>query len=149
MPIINGSMTIKEGAVVKVAVGLSYSSMYELRQAQRPVPAPREVSALLDTGAEVTCADSALIQDLELPYDSSILANVPATGGLTFGMLFDASLTILHPSGRRQDHLVFRNKSLLELSLGVLDYQILIGRDVLAKCMFRYNGMGQRFSIKY
>jgi len=60
---------------------------------------------LLDTGAEVTCVDPKLVEDLELPYDGPVLANVPSLNHATFASQYDASLTILHPSGDQQAHL--------------------------------------------
>src|SRR5258707_115107 len=63
MPILRGTLA-PEGALVQILVGLDASSVQATRAALRPVPSPVRVRALLDTGAEITCVDSALIQTL-------------------------------------------------------------------------------------
>jgi len=47
--------------------GWSAGQARHLRQAQRPVPPALEARALLDTGAEITCLDTVLVQQLGLP----------------------------------------------------------------------------------
>lgn len=148
MPTIKGRVRA-EGGLVKVAIGWSRARAARLRLALRPVPSPIEVMALLDTGAEVSCLDSKLIEELELPFGGAVLANVPAFPDVTLGSVYNGSLTILHPSGRRKENLTIPNLSLLELPLGLLGYQAIIGRDVLARCLFQYNGVRHRFTLKY
>jgi hypothetical protein len=70
----------------------------------RPLVSPVQVWALLDTGAEMSCADASVIQQLGLAFTGAAPANRSAHGGLTFGALHDASLTILHPSGQTKDY---------------------------------------------
>jgi predicted aspartyl protease len=148
MPVIKGIIT-EEGGLVRVSIGWSSTAARNLRLARRAVPIRLEAKALIDTGAEVTCLDPKLIEDLGLPYEGPVLANVPAMDGVSFASHYDASLSILHPSGRQRDHFVITDIPVLELSLHVLDYQMIIGRDVLKECMFLYNGVGRRFCLKY
>src|SRR5579859_4580300 len=148
MPSLTGAVT-QEGALVDIWVGLSDSSLQVLRAALRPVPSPVATQALLDTGAEITCIDSSLVQTLSLPLSGTTFANLPAHGGLTLGALYDIRLTILHPSGDPHDHLTVSNLSSMELSLTHLGYQILIGRDVMARCRFLYNGPKMKFHLAY
>ena len=58
MPILKGDLQ-PEGALVDVQVGWSAGQARHLRQAQRPVPPALDARALLDTGAEITCLDTA------------------------------------------------------------------------------------------
>jgi hypothetical protein len=148
MPILKGRLQ-HEGALVDVLLGWSAARAGQLRAAKRPVPPPVQARALIDTGAEVTCIEGALIQQLGLPFGVMVSANLPAHGGLTFGFLHDASVTILHPSGKPPDHLAMLNLSVLDLSLSPLGYQALIGRDVLARCRFVYNGRRNTFHLTY
>jgi hypothetical protein len=55
----------------------------------------------------------------------------------------------LNPTGNAQDHLVVPDLSVLELSLSSLGYQALIGRDLLARCRFLYDGPGNAFRLTY
>jgi hypothetical protein len=138
-----------EGALVEVLLGWSAAAAQQQRASLRPVVSPVQVGALLDTGAEMSCVDVSVIQQLGLPFAGTAPANLPAHGGLTFGALHDASLTILHPSGQIRDYLIVLNLSVLELSLAPLGYQALIGRDVLARCRFLYDGPNNRFRLGY
>jgi hypothetical protein len=138
-----------EGALVEVMLGWSAAGTQQQRMSLRPVPPPLQARALLDTGADMTCVDPALIQQLGLPFVGMVPANLPAHGGLTFSAIHDAGFTILHPSGSAHDALAILNLSVLELSVSPLGYQVLIGRDVLARCRFLYNGPGNTFRLRY
>jgi hypothetical protein len=148
VPILKGRLQ-PEGAVVDVQVTWSAGQARQLRQAQRPVPPSLDAGALVDTGAEITCVDGALIQQLALPLAQLALANVPALGGLRIGAHYHAGIVIVHPSGAPGTSLVVPDLLILEVPLAGLGYQVLIGRDVLARCDFLYRGRRQRFGLKY
>jgi hypothetical protein len=134
---------------VRVALGWSAANVRQLRAALRPVPPPVDVQALVDSGAQVTCIDSTVVQTLGLPLGGFTLANIPASSGLTLGVQHDASLTILHPSGNAPLNLVLPDIPVLELAIGMLGYQALIGRDVLDCCRFVYHGPRGKFQLAY
>jgi hypothetical protein len=148
MPLLRGSLQ-PEGALVDVLLGWSAAGAQQQRVALRPVPPPLQARALLDTGAEITCVDGGLIQQLGLPFGGTVAANLPAHGGLTFAALHHASVTVLHPSGHSRDHLVVLNVTVLEISVSLLGYQVLLGRDVLARCGFLYHGPRNTFRLAY
>jgi len=148
MPILNGTLQA-EGALVDVLLGWSDAAAHAQRSALRPVPPPLQVQALVDTGAEVSCVDPSLIQTLGLPLHSITLANLPAAGGFTPGMQYEANLTIVHPTGQSGWNLVMRNMLVVELPLRALGYQALVGRDVLAVCDFLYSGKTGTFTLTY
>src|SRR5581483_860779 len=143
MPVLKGPL--QNGAIVEISLGWSAAGARDLRTALRPVPPSLQVSALLDTGAEITCVDASLIRQLGLPLSGMAPANMPAHGGVTFAGLHDVSLTILHPSRKARNHLTLPDLSVLELSLAALGYRALIGRDTLARCRFLYDGPGNGF----
>jgi hypothetical protein len=138
-----------EGALVEVRLSWSTVHVRRLRQALQPVPQPLDCRALLDTGAEITCADTSLIQQLGLPLAQITLANVPALGGLRAGAHYHGGLTLIHPSGDARQNLLQPNMIILEVPLAVIGYQILIGRDVLDRCDFLYSGRRGRFTLAY
>jgi hypothetical protein len=117
-----------------------------LRQSYRPVPPALGARALVDTGAEITCVDELLVQQLGLPLAQLALANIPALGGLRVGTHYHAGMVVEHPSG---NSLMVPDILILEVSLAGLGYQVLIGRDVLARCDFIYSGRRQRFGMRY
>ena len=148
MPVLRGTLQ-DEGALVEVLLGWSAAGGQQLRAALRPIAPAVEATALLDTGAEMTCVDASLIQQLGLPLGGMAPANLPAHGGLTFAAMHDASLTILHPSRKTRNHLAVLDMSVLELPLTPLGYQVLIGRDILARCRFLFDGPKNTFSLTY
>lgn len=148
MPILSGFLQ-PEGALVEILLGWSAAGAQKQRAALRPVPPPLQGRALLDTGAEITCVDGVLIQQLGLPFGGTVAANLPAHGGVTFAALHHASLTVLHPSGNSPDNLVVLNLTVLDIAVSSLGYQALIGRDVLARCGFLYDGPKGTFRLEY
>jgi hypothetical protein len=87
MPTLNGILEA-DGALVDLLLGWSASDALTQRQALRPIPPPVTVRGLIDTGAEISCLDAALIQTLRLPVEGITLTQVPAVGGLTYGMQY-------------------------------------------------------------
>ena len=145
MPVLRGRLQ-PEGAIVDVQVSWSASQAQQLRQAYRPVPPALDARALVDTGAEITCVDGVLVQQLGLPLAQLAVANIPALGGLRVGTHYHAGVVVVHPSGIP---LVVPNILILEVPLTGLGYQALIGRDLLARCDFLYGGRRQRFALRY
>jgi hypothetical protein len=93
--------------------------------------------------------DTSLVQTLGLPVDGITLANLPAGGGWTPAAKHDAAVTILHSSGDPHLNLVVTDLIVVELSLSTLGYEVLIGRDVLARCRFLYNGPRGWYRLAY
>ncbi len=148
MPILSGTVGA-DGALVDVQFGLSATAVKQLRAHLSPIVQPLTVRAVIDTGAEMTCLDTALVQALRLPAHGFTPANVPAIGGLTFQSQHDAGFAMLHPSGNASDNLLVGDLLILEVSLAGLGFQALVGRDVLARCRFLYDGIGDRFELSY
>ena len=76
MPTIVGPVD-PDGAFVSVLVGVSEATARRLRMALSPVPGPVHGRGLLDTGAEMTCVDLALVRHLQLPWTGMVPANLP------------------------------------------------------------------------
>jgi hypothetical protein len=148
MPRLTGVLRA-EGALVAVEIGQSRSEVQRLRKAARPIPAPVSLHALLDTGAECSCAGPQAVAILSLPLANIGMVNIPALGGLTPTTQHESCLTVLHPSGDPERNLVVDGLLLAEALLAALGYEVLIGRDVLSKCRFVYDGPGERFKLSY
>jgi hypothetical protein len=148
VPVLKGILQ-PEGAIIEVQIGWSAGQIRQLRQAHRPVPPALDTRALVDTGAEITCVDGALLQQLGLPLAQLALANVPALGGLRVGAHYHAGIVVPHPTGGPGMHLAVENLLILEVPLAGLGYQALIGRDLLNRCDFLYSGRRQGFTLMY
>lgn len=105
MPILTGILN-PAGALVDVRLGWSDADAQKQRRALRPVPPSGDFRAVLDTGAEITCLDTTVVQQLGLPVEGMTITNVPVTGGLTYGMQHRAKLVVVHNAGNPHDDLV-------------------------------------------
>jgi hypothetical protein len=137
------------GALVSIEVGWGFARSQSARQQLRPVPPPLTAEAMLDTGAEIACVDTNLIQRLGLTFGSVSLANVPAIGGMRLAQEFEVSLRVAHPSKNASQDLLVKDLTILELDLGAVGYEALIGRDVLALCDLLYRGPAGQFTLSY
>ena len=97
----------------------------------------------------MTCIDTAAVRGLGLTVTGVTPVNVPAAGGLTGGVQYAASLTVVHPSGDPRDDFTVLDLPLTEVTLGPLGYQVLIGRDVLVRCTLRFDGPNLAFTLDY
>jgi hypothetical protein len=138
-----------DGPLLRVEVGVSRSHRRRLRAANRPVPQALSLTALIDTGAEITCLDPRAVARLQLQSGSYVPVNAPSLGGLSFPNAYDVSLTVLHPSGNPADNLTVHDLPVAELPLGAFRIDLLIGRDVLALCRFDYDGPAGTFTLAY
>lgn len=148
MPVVNGTIQF-DGALVDVEIGWGASAIRSARQKKKPIPPACQVQAIIDTGAEITCVNSSVIQQLSIPAGAAIPVNVPATSGYSATIQYEASLWIIHPSGDHSQDLFLPDLIILELNLGPLGYQALIGRDVLSLCDFLYQGPAGQFQLTY
>jgi hypothetical protein len=148
MPTLSGLLE-PEGALLAVEIGLSRPEVQRLRNALQPIPPPVSRQGLLDTGAECSCADPRALAALALPLASIDFANIPALGGAALAPQYIVSMTVVHPSGDPGLNLVIGALLMAEVPLAALGYDVLVGRDVLARCRFLYDGPGGRFRLYY
>src|SRR4051794_3296390 len=91
-----------DGPLVQVEVGVSRPARRLLLASGRPIPQPVTLTALIDSGAEVTCIDPRATRSLRLMSAPNFATvNAPSTGGLSFHSVTNIQLTIRHPSGKR------------------------------------------------
>jgi hypothetical protein len=139
-----------DGPIIRVEVGVSRSHRQKLFAARSAVPQPLTLTALIDTGAEITCVDPRVARRLQLtPYTSYAPLNAPGLFGLTLSDTYEVGLAVLHPSGDRADHLIVEWLEVAEVPLGIFRIDVLLGRDVLALCDFNYLGRSGTFVLSY
>jgi hypothetical protein len=140
------------GPVVRIEVGFSRGRKLALQRARRPVLSPIPIDALLDTGADVSMIEQGLLTPFVregMLLRGFVQVNAPGLGGLAISPQFLVGLQIVHPSGTRNSNLGLDAIELVERPLGATDYQALIGRDILARCQFLYDGPAGTFSLTY
>jgi hypothetical protein len=148
MPQLTGTL-LPEGAIIDALIGVNRTEVMRLRRALKPIPPPKQIRALVDSGAEVTCLDPDIINDLALPWFGPIPANISTLTGWTLTSLYRADLTILHPSGQPSENFVVSDLAICEVALSPLNYHALIGRDILDQVRFTYDGPARGFTLDW
>lgn len=141
-----------DGPIVRVEVSFARATIAKLRAAGRPVLPPLELDALIDTGADASLIDHGLLtpfvrEGMEL--NAVVPVNAPGLGGFSWYPQFVAGLRVKHPTGPRSLDLVLPAAELVERPFGTTTFQVLIGRDILARCRFVYDGPANTFSLTY
>ncbi len=149
MPVIDRPFG-NDGPLIQVEVGVSRQDVAWLHRRGRAVPAPRQVTALIDTGAECSCIDTKLVSTLGLIVaQATTTVNAPSLVGLAIQTSYLARLTVLHPSANPSEHFEIADLALVDLDLSGCNFDVLIGRDVLANFDLRYRGPVGQFSLSW
>jgi hypothetical protein len=131
-------------ARLEVLVGVSAGREADLRRLQQPVPSAVRVLAEIDSGATVSGVDLPLLAQLGLQSTISTSLFTPATGAILQSFpVYDVSLILSHPAVNF--HL--GTLPVVGTHLAAQGIQVLLGRDVLAHCVFIYNGPGNSFTL--
>jgi len=108
---------------------------------------------MIDTGCETTTLDTAVIQQMKQQLGLQYLTVNPVTApglGIAAGLavVYPIRFVVLNPGGQ---NLVRRTLFVQELPIGQLNYDALIGRDLLEFCRFVYEGRNQpgQFELTY
>jgi hypothetical protein len=135
-----------DGPFIDLLVGVSQPRQQALAKSKLPIAAPVRVRGLIDTGASCTCIDPEVIQQLGLVATGTTSIITPSTGDQAHTCLqYDVSLFLSHPE------LAYRFAALpvIESRLKHQGIMALIGRDVLCRCLFVYDGRRGSFSLAF
>jgi hypothetical protein len=151
MPTIDLPLDLRRRPVVEVEVGVTAAHGRALTRSGQPVPQPLRLTALIDTGASRTCIDHRVRGLLRLRGFSTLVISTPTSGpaGQARRRLDKADLLILHPSGNPQQHLARNAFTVVAVPLGQLGVDVLIDRDLLARCRFVYDGQAGTLRLEY
>lgn len=112
------------------------------------VPPPQQGMVLIDTGASMSCADSAVMSKLGVKPVGQV--DIGTAGGQTKASTFPARLLIgvgVIPQPLSIDFSSVVGVDLSGQSAGGQTLIGLIGRDILELCIFVYNGTTGSFSL--
>jgi len=148
MPIFT-SQVQAAGALINIKVEVSAPRVQAMRAAGLAIPQAVSLRALIDSGADSTFVDARHLQHLNLQNPLVVLVADPA-GGFTLGLQYEVSLTLLHPVGVNASNLVLRMFAIVDKPLSPgLGFEAIVGRDVLDRCLFCYDGPAQTFTLAY
>ncbi len=90
------------------------------------------VRGLIDTGASCSCVDVGVVTSLGLDPSGSVTVHTPSTMGIAIQKLtYDASIVF----GDGKPHPRTYTLDLIETALASQGFELLIGRDILARCV--------------
>ena len=142
-----------QGPIVNAFISVSEARENALKEAELPVPDWVRIRGLIDTGASITCIDpTVLINSLALSPRGNTSVFTPSTGAKSVSKdLYDIGLWI--PPGKEGESeywFIIRTMAVIctDLREG-LGCDALIGRDMLERRLFVYNGGTQQFSLAY
>jgi hypothetical protein len=136
-----------EGAIVDLLIGVSQPRRERLIRNQFPIPAKIRVKAQIDTGAEISAINEAILAPLELPVlDTRPVRTVATSRQVSHFNFYVVSIGIPHVD--LEMHL-----PKLEVMACVFgedeEARALIGRDLLAHCLFAYDGSAGTFALSF
>ena len=131
---------LQRGPVVHVSITAEESVSKALAQQGQTPPPPKTGWGLIDTGASNTCVDDQLAQDLRLPVIDVVTVS-SASHESTQQNVYPVQIAI---PGLR---LNLQAPKAIGAALAAQGLAVLIGRDVLQRCIFIYNGPAGSITI--
>jgi len=149
MPVHHGTSTRSHGPLIEVRLDVTRPNRARLARVGQASPAAVRVSALLDTGAESSCIDPTVIARLGIQPVRYIMSNMPLMSGLQPTREYQVELVIEHPAATTGQFLHIPDLDMLERDLSGAGAEAILGRDVLAQCVFTYDGLTDSFTLSH
>ncbi len=101
---------------------------------------------MIDTGASTTCVDIGVVNTLGLDPSGSLSVHTPSTMGVAVQKLtYDASVVF----GDGRPHPRSYTLELIETDLASQGFELLVGRDILGRCVLHYDGPNGIFDFNF
>ena len=136
------------GPVINIGISISKQRRAALIKEGFTVPDIQAVRALLDTGASGTCVDPSVLEALKLTPTGTIQIHTPSSGS-TPAEAEQYDVGILVPGQQNQHPLIEDTVPVTSAVLSVQGIGALIGRDILSRCLFIYNGASSSFTLAF
>jgi predicted aspartyl protease len=141
-----GQIVGGHGALFSVKLMASPQRVAKLKSLGMVFPVPVVGRALVDTGASHTCIDIGIINALGLSPTGSTPVHTPSTRGAAIVMdLYDVSVVFGDGKPGPRTYTL----ELIETDLASQGFDLLVGRDILARCILNYDGPNGVFSIAF
>jgi hypothetical protein len=134
--------------MVLASVGVSAPRQAALLAQGIAVPPIIHVNAMVDTGATCTCIDPTILGRLGLSPTGSVPVHTPSTKGAP--QLCDQYDVSLRLSATDPNNALVRTVlPVIASDLLIQGFEVLLGRDILSRCLLMYDGLNGLFSFAY
>lgn len=139
---------IGKSCLIQVWIGVSQVRKNALIKVNKPVPKPQLATALVDTGASISAVDPSLIAALSLVPTGTTQIHSPTTGSeATTRFMYDVSVFLYDQvSNHILEQAIPVTESVLKQPQG---FDMLLGCDVLADCLFVFDGRAKQFILAF
>lgn len=127
-----------DGPVINITILPDIYTIQDYSSKGEQVP-QKKVVALIDTGASCTCVNRPILDELKLQERDTNVVYTPS--GKTEQALYDACILIPTSSNG------MISLQILGANLHGQPYDALLGRDILKKCTFIYNGWDNSYYL--
>lgn len=153
MPLIDAPIQ-PAGCLVDIALHVGESRYRLLKQAGLPLPARFQGIGLTDPGASSTVIDQSVVSLLGLQSIGVAPRFTSTTGAIPhLCNVYDVSVWFPQPPTLVQAqpgaHPIHLTLPVSEADFSVSGFHVLIGRDILARGVFIYNGLTGRFTLAF
>jgi hypothetical protein len=125
-----------DGPVIDLAVAIGRTWAERLAARAVPIPSPRVVRALIDTGADLSAVHPEILGQLGGQATGSVRIRRPGTRNFRFAPISDVELAI----GGAGPNALWIPTQVVGVAPSTPTVLALIGRDLLRHCTMFYNG---------
>ena len=137
-----------DGPLLNVQLSVSATHAAALTQAQKPIPETFPAKGLVDTGASCTSVDPGVVAALGLSPVGEMRMVTPSTGAESVAVYqYDVGVAIF--SSLDDAPLVIPALPVAEFPLLNQGFHVLIGRDILSRCVLVYNGSAGLYTLAF
>jgi hypothetical protein len=146
MPVLTRPLA-PNGAVVELLVGVNEARREVLQKNSFTVPERIRVPAQIDTGTEVSAIDAQVFKQLDIRPIDSVCVRTPSTAEASQSFPQYAVSLALDAEGIE---MFLTSVEVIECVFAPDEgIRAMLGRDVLAHCLFVYDGKGKTFILGF
>jgi len=147
MPVLSLEVDYAGKPLIELYVTMGTHQAQDRRAAGLPVPGALAVAALLDTGASRSVLALSVVAQLGLIAMGETDLFTASTGDVPVALgVFAVDLAL---AGDRTGPIAVDLEVAGSDALGGVQVQMLLGRDVLDRCLLAYDGPNRRFALAY
>jgi hypothetical protein len=132
---------------LNVVLGHNRKALKAILAAGQSIPKPLWASAVIDTGSNITCANSTVLQQLGLSLFGQSASQT--VGGMRAVNLFEISLSTPPPGNVAGPMLTRSDLIVMELPVPIAGVDVLIGMDLLLNYKLMVDGPVRQFALDF